>query len=119
MSLWKKRGKAPAPSPEAALRCSFCNLSQRDVKKLIAGPSVYICNECVGTCQDIIAEDAALAAPDDRPAPPSPPETQATCLLCRQLRERENMIYVAERGLVCLICVDRIREAAGQAWDSD
>ena len=39
------------------LRCSFCNKSQRDVKKLIAGPTVYIRDECVDICLDIIAED--------------------------------------------------------------
>src|SRR5437773_5374593 len=39
------------------LRCSFCNKSQRDVKKLIAGPTVYICDECVDICLDISAED--------------------------------------------------------------
>ena len=39
------------------LRCSFCNKSQRDVKKLIAGPTVYICDECIGLCNDIIAEE--------------------------------------------------------------
>src|SRR3954453_20876202 len=38
------------------LRCSFCNKSQRDVKKLIAGPTVYICDEGVDICLDIIAE---------------------------------------------------------------
>ena len=40
-----------------ALRCSFCNKSQREVKKLIAGPTVFICDECVDICLDIIAED--------------------------------------------------------------
>ncbi|MGD8377029.1 MAG: ATP-dependent Clp protease ATP-binding subunit ClpX [Acidobacteriota bacterium] len=39
------------------LRCSFCNKNQRDVKKLIAGPTVYICDECVDICLDIIAEE--------------------------------------------------------------
>ncbi|MBI2150985.1 MAG: ATP-dependent Clp protease ATP-binding subunit ClpX, partial [Acidobacteria bacterium] len=39
------------------LRCSFCNKSQNDVRKLIAGPTVFICDECVGVCQDIIDED--------------------------------------------------------------
>ena len=38
------------------LRCSFCNKSQRDVKKLIAGPSVYVCDECVEICNEIIAD---------------------------------------------------------------
>ncbi len=39
------------------LQCSFCGKSQREVKKLIAGPTVYICDECVGLCNDIIAEE--------------------------------------------------------------
>jgi ATP-dependent Clp protease ATP-binding subunit ClpX len=39
------------------LRCSFCGKSQREVRKLIAGPSVYICNECVQLCNEIITEE--------------------------------------------------------------
>jgi ATP-dependent Clp protease ATP-binding subunit ClpX len=39
------------------LSCSFCGKSQREVKKLIAGPSVYICDECIGLCNDIIADE--------------------------------------------------------------
>ena len=39
------------------LRCSFCGKSQREVRKLIAGPSVYICDECVELCNDIITEE--------------------------------------------------------------
>ena len=42
------------------LRCSFCGKSQREVKKLIAGPTVFICDECVDICMDIIAEDRTL-----------------------------------------------------------
>jgi ATP-dependent Clp protease ATP-binding subunit ClpX len=40
------------------LYCSFCGKSQHEVKKLIAGPSVYICDECVDLCEDIIVEEA-------------------------------------------------------------
>src|SRR6267143_762342 len=39
------------------LRCSFCGKSQNDVRKLIAGPTVYICDECIELCNDIIAEE--------------------------------------------------------------
>jgi ATP-dependent Clp protease ATP-binding subunit ClpX len=39
------------------LSCSFCGKSQKEVKKLIAGPSVYICDECIGLCNDIISEE--------------------------------------------------------------
>src|SRR5438034_7962749 len=40
-----------------SLVCSFCGKSQKEVKKLIAGPTVYICDECIGLCNDIIAEE--------------------------------------------------------------
>ena len=39
------------------LCCSFCGKSQKEVKKLIAGPGVYICDECIELCNDIIAEE--------------------------------------------------------------
>ncbi|NCX94524.1 MAG: AAA family ATPase, partial [Gammaproteobacteria bacterium] len=44
------------------LYCSFCGKSQNEVKKLIAGPSVYICDECVHLCTDIVKEDLSPAA---------------------------------------------------------
>jgi len=43
------------------LRCSFCNKNQNDVRKLIAGPTVFICDECVDVCNDIIADDSRSA----------------------------------------------------------
>ena len=48
----------PPPPPPANLRCSFCDKSQREVKKLIAGPSAHICDECVVTCTDVLAGEA-------------------------------------------------------------
>lgn len=44
-------------SESEVLRCSFCNKDQNDVKKLIAGPTVFICDECVEVCNDIISDD--------------------------------------------------------------
>ncbi|MBF0565456.1 MAG: ATP-dependent Clp protease ATP-binding subunit ClpX [Nitrospirae bacterium] len=46
-----------AKKKDEQLKCSFCGKSQGEVKKLIAGPAVYICDECVDLCNDIIAED--------------------------------------------------------------
>jgi len=45
------------------LSCSFCGKSQKEVKKLIAGPTVYICDECIGLCNDIIAEEVDKEEP--------------------------------------------------------
>lgn len=43
--------------PEELLCCSFCGKSQNDVRKLIAGPGVYVCNECIDICNEIIHDD--------------------------------------------------------------
>ena len=59
------------------LRCSFCGKSQHEVRKLIAGPTVYICNECVEVCLDIIAEDRVHEATSKQQVLPKPHEIKA------------------------------------------
>ena len=62
-------------SGEKVLYCSFCGKSQHEVKKLIAGPSVFICDECIELCNDIIRDEvpadspAAKAGKSDLPIP--------------------------------------------------
>ncbi|NNJ47547.1 MAG: AAA domain-containing protein, partial [Acidimicrobiia bacterium] len=54
------------------LKCSFCGKSQKQVKKLIAGPGVYICDECIELCNEIIEEElgsTAEVAPTELPKP--------------------------------------------------
>ncbi len=60
------------------LQCSFCGKSQKEVKKLIAGPTVYICDECIGLCNDIIAEEVEREDAVTSGAPlPKPAEIRA------------------------------------------
>ena len=56
------------------LRCSFCNKDQNDVRKLIAGPTVFICDECVDVCNDIIADDRRAEGRAARTGLPTPQE---------------------------------------------
>ena len=61
-------------SSEKLLYCSFCGKSQHEVKKLIAGPSVFICDECIDLCNDIIrdettADTATSGTRSDLPTP--------------------------------------------------
>ena len=56
------------------LRCSFCNKDQNDVRKLIAGPTVFICDECVDVCNDIIADDRRTESSTGRVGLPTPQE---------------------------------------------
>ena len=61
------------------LYCSFCGKSQHEVRKLIAGPSVFICDECVDLCDDIIREEAIedIASSDEQEKFPNPQEIHA------------------------------------------
>src|SRR4029079_11101535 len=56
------------------LYCSFCGKSQHEVRKLIAGPSVFVCDECVELCNDIIREELAARAERARDKLPKPSE---------------------------------------------
>jgi ATP-dependent Clp protease ATP-binding subunit ClpX len=56
-----RRRAASGRKPSATLACSFCGKRQRQVNRLIAGPGVYICNECVDLCNEIIAQERPKA----------------------------------------------------------
>ncbi len=57
--------------------CSFCGKSQKEVKKLIAGPTVYICDECIELCNDIIVEEASRDSDSEQSSVPKPREINA------------------------------------------
>src|SRR4026208_1419098 len=60
-------------SSEKVLYCSFCGKSQHEVKKLIGGPSVFICDECIELCNDIIRDEVPAEAADAKAAKSDPP----------------------------------------------
>ena len=63
------------PSQPETPRCSFCNKDQNDVRKLIAGPNVFICDECIEVCNDIVADDNQFETQStSRPSLPVPTE---------------------------------------------
>ena len=66
--------KATTGDGKNTLYCSFCGKSQHEVKKLIAGPTVFICDECVELCMDIIREETKSASVKSREGVPTPQE---------------------------------------------
>ena len=78
------------------LSCSFCGKSQKEVKKLIAGPTVYICDECIGLCNDIIAEEVEKDEPYAGSTPiPKPARDQGDP---RRVRDRPGPREEDPRG---------------------
>ena len=107
----------------AMLRCSFCNKTQNDVRKLIAGPKVYICDECVRVCLKIMEED-------DRTAAEGSPQRDARdngtgsglvvwCSLCRLPTTTSSALLVENRGVLCSACVAAVQGAATEDAERD
>ena len=66
--------KAAGTDAKSTLYCSFCGKSQHEVRKLIAGPTVFICDECVELCMDIIREEHKIAFKTTKDGVPTPKE---------------------------------------------
>jgi ClpX C4-type zinc finger len=96
-------------------RCSFCGKAQNEVAKLIHGPSVHICNECVDICIEIITDDAwsKVQQPMSTPArePDNIPVPGVPCSLCHVLTPANQCLLIPERGQLCPACLEAIRSA--------
>jgi hypothetical protein len=99
---------------DPSLRCSFCNKDQNAVRKLIAGPSVCICDECVSVCVDIINDDPRVTGEMvQRPRIDSGAEwgSRVRCALCGMPIPAAHALLIAERGPLCVGCVGEIETA--------
>lgn len=103
---------------DATLSCSFCRKTQRQVRKLIAGSHVYICDECVELCNDILQEEWESEQVPDH-APPSNQSTifkhSASCSLFHLPAAVGELLPILERGFLCAACVQAVQNAAGSA----
>jgi hypothetical protein len=97
------------------LRCSFCNKPKEDVARLIAGPNVFICEECVEICNDIIADDRRVSKQAgghtaEREEVKRWPNS-IECALCRKAVPVEQSVVINKRGILCSNCVETVRTA--------
>jgi hypothetical protein len=93
---------------QIVLNCSFCDRPSTEVAKLVAGPSVYICDSCVGLCSEIIENEGRLDAAGERDERPA-----AEVLLAR-IRRRAREMATEEAELRAW--VDEARTAFGIDW---
>jgi hypothetical protein len=106
------------------LRCSFCNQSQADVGKLIAGPTVFICDECVRICQEIIAEDQRNETGDEAEPMPQLPKFSVAgppvqCGLCGTPTPPSDVVPIRNRGVLCAGCVGEVEAAVAERRESE
>jgi hypothetical protein len=118
----KKQRPETGDVAQSDLRCSFCNKSQHDVRKLIAGPSVYICDECVSVCEDIIANDSRFAETSEIKngrlvdEPPKVPVAGLAirCALCLMPTPVDDGLLIPNRGVLCPGCIGEVEAAVAQ-----
>jgi hypothetical protein len=117
----KTEGRSPAGggSSNLNLRCSFCGKTQDRVRKLVAGPKVFICDECVELCVKIMAGTGAPLS--DTNASHEPPAAKRDaeltgpvalpCSLCGTSAPPNDLVLVRDRGGLCPGCVAEIQVA--------
>ena len=112
--LWPFR-RPKAEEPGKTYYCSFCGKSQDEVRKLIAGPIVYICDECIDLCNDIIAEEVEQEEQLEGAASPvASLNAPSWCRVCRLPKPAEEIVAVSVLGFVCHRCVEMIRAATDE-----
>lgn len=102
---------APKSKKKLILHCSFCGKSQDEITKLIAGPRVFICNECIAICNEIIADDECEK--NDRIAQEKfqPGLACVVCALCHLLTPITECLHIIGRARICAPCVGEIKPA--------
>ena len=99
-------GDEPPPPPTAVIRCTFCKRSQKEVKKLIAGPGVYICDVCVGLTHSLARGNADEVTAGDQSMEAVRDQSNARCSFCKK-RSREVKVLINGGGVhICNECVD-------------
>lgn len=123
--LGKKQRPAAGDTSQPVLRCSFCSKDQDEVRKLIAGPTVFICDECIDVCNRIIADDAASETPAIKnggvtnvlpDVPDSGPGVH--CALCRMPIIQSDGLLIRNRGVVCHGCIGEVQAAVAERRES-
>jgi len=114
---WRRAGRSGAVEPGMLLKCSFCGKQQRQVRKLIAGPGVYICNECIEKADRVIATGESAATPlsamksagDDQDA------LRLKCSFCGKRRHQTSGVAVAAKVAICTDCLALCHEIVTEA----
>jgi ATP-dependent Clp protease ATP-binding subunit ClpX len=103
--------RLPWARPGLTLYCSFCGKSQHQVAKLVAGPSVFICGECIATCNDVIRYHPGAGTPGE-PHKIEDLEAMPTERLVHLLKINEAMSAYARGQLQVIVDTLRTREVS-------
>ena len=96
------------------IRCSFCGKNQNQVRKIIAGPTVYICDECIDLCNDIIAEecerDGNLMSEQEISIEANAIKATSPCMCCSRMHGDLSSACPIKELQFCSMCLSELRE---------
>ena len=95
--------------------CSFCGKNPDEVRKIVGPPEgrapVYICDECVDHCNDVIAQECAAGSDEEPGDQELVGGTPVRCILCFLPKDPSEIRLIPDRGALCTVCLDAIRDA--------
>jgi len=89
--------------------CSFCGKHESEVLKLIAGPSVHICDECVVLCDDILTKQNGNETKKTKRPTSTDPSAERLCGICMEPRETDELIFLPHAAYMCAGCLEDIQ----------
>jgi ATP-dependent protease Clp ATPase subunit len=101
------------------LVCSFCGRSQKQVKKLIAGPGAYICDQCVALADQVIATGEVAATPVSTVEPIGADTTGIRCSFCGKHRHQVSGLAASAGGTICTECLALCHEITAEELAAD
>jgi uncharacterized protein (TIGR02246 family) len=104
-----------SPIDAQAPRCSFCNKSSDQVRKIIAGRTASICDECVEVCDDIVGDETSSRTAGFGYGAPTKPITRIRCALCGVRKPYDDSVLMLRHGALCASCVSDVGWAVAQA----
>jgi hypothetical protein len=107
----RKKQSMDDQAGQILFRCSFCNNSQKEVRRLIAGPTVYICDECVRICFQVLNQEKEAEASSSASAAA---DGAVTCSLCRIVALPAGAVILPGRAPLCSPCATAVAEAVGK-----
>jgi len=89
--------------------CSFCGKSENEVRKLVAGPSVHICDECIELCKNILVEELDTGGVRKSKSAKATSREKRLCGICMEERESDELIFLPHAAYMCAGCLEDIQ----------
>ena len=108
-SASRRSDVAPIGESGDLIKCSFCGKSQKQVRRMVTGPGVYICNECVDLCNQIFEEVSLVSGRDNEADPRAPLNGWINAV---ERRETINLVTEAKKNLEQLLSLLNIQQSS-------